>query len=125
MIMNTNFLTPYPVYLCITTATVAAQIIRPNIVFFHAVGTKALPKWNSCIAKGTCSCYYIAICLGCYYQQYRTGRKELINLVGYSYSCFRPVGSIVYCGISFGITDGIFYKLRLSLSGNHLDVYSC
>src|ERR671910_650748 len=112
MIMNTNFLTPSLVYLCITTATVAAEIIGLDIVFFHAVWTKALPKWNSCIAKGTCRCYCIVINLGCYYQQYRIGRKELLNLVGYSYRDFRQVGSIIYCGISFCTTEHLFHKLR-------------
>jgi hypothetical protein len=103
---------PSLVCLRITTATVAAEIIGLDIVFFHAVGTNALPKWNSCIAKGTCCCYCIAIGLGCYYQQYRTGRKDLLNLVGYSYSYFRQVGSIIYCGVSFGTREHPFHKLR-------------
>jgi hypothetical protein len=44
MIMNTNFLTPYPVYLCITTATVAAQIIGLNIVFFMQSEQRLCPS---------------------------------------------------------------------------------
>src|ERR671919_938098 len=112
MIMNTDFLTPSLVYLCITTATVVAEFIGLDIVFFHAVGTNALPKWNSYIAKGTCRCYCIVIGLRCYYQQYSIGRKELLNLVGYSYRDFRQVGSIIYCGILFGITEHFFHKLR-------------
>ena len=88
MIMNTKFLTPSIVYLCITTTTISAHIIRLDVIFFHAVVTNALPRWNSCIAKGACRYYWITIGLGCYYQQYRIHRKELLNLVGYSYGDF-------------------------------------
>jgi hypothetical protein len=65
----------------ITTAAVAAEIIRLDIVFFHAGGTNALPKRDFCIAKGTCSRYFIAIVLNCYIQQQKREKKELLSLL--------------------------------------------
>ena len=49
----------------ITTAAVATKIISLDIVFFHTVGTDTLSRWNSCITKGTCRCYRVAIGGGC------------------------------------------------------------
>lgn len=122
MIMNTNFLTPSLVYLCITTATVVAEIIGLDIVFFHAIRTKALPKRNYCIAKGTCRCSCTAICLGCYYQQHMAEKNELLKHVGQAYQDFLQVGSILYCGFTFAKWRIHSPKRKCSIQGNHVDL---
>ncbi len=127
MIMDTNFLTPSLVYLCITTATIAADIIRIDIVFLHAVGTNALSKWNPCIAKGTCRYYYIAIGLGCYYyQDYRIHRKELLNLVGMldlQIEIFDK-SALSFIAASIKIMDHLLHNSDTELNQNHLEIYS-
>ena len=127
MIRDTKFLTPSIVYLYITTATISAHIIRHDVIFFHAVVTNALPKWNSCIAKGTCRCYYIAIGLGCYYyQQYRIHRKELLNLVGLldiQIEIFDK-SALSFIAASIKIMDHLLHNSDTELNQNHLEIYS-
>src|ERR671919_1015460 len=110
MIMDTNFLTPSLVHLCVTTATVAAHIMQLDIVFFHAVGTNALPKWDSCIAKATCRCYCVVIGLGCCIQQHSICGRELLNLVRFSNRGLREIRSIIYRWILLGIIEYLFHK---------------
>jgi hypothetical protein len=92
---------PLLLLLSITSAAVPPEIIGLDIVFFHAIGTNALPKRNYCIAKGTCRCSCTAICLGCYYQQHMAEKNELLKHVRQAYQDFLQVGSILYCGITF------------------------
>lgn len=107
MIMNTKFLTP-SLLLTITTTTVTSNIVSLDIIFFHTVRTYTLSKWNFSITESTCSYYCISVGAGCSYQQYSSGKWDLLNLVSYQYRSCRWRDPVIYCQV-FQFTKLAFF----------------
>jgi hypothetical protein len=107
MIINTKFLTP-SLLLPITTTTVTTNIVSLDIVFFHTARTDALSKGNSCFTKSTCSYYCISLGVGGSYQQYTSGKYDLLNLV----SCCR-YEDLAGGTIHHLLTDVSVYKVSI------------